>query len=72
MFRVYKTLTGARIAQAQRNRSLGFKNRVERIITDTDNSELELYKLASGEIVTGTYCIVEITVEDEEFERLFE
>ena len=70
MFRVYKTLPGARIAQANRNRLLGFKNRVERV-EQYDNSEIEMYTLPSGELVEGTYSIVEILVEDDEFERLF-
>jgi hypothetical protein len=70
MFRVYKTLSGARIAQANRNRLLGFKNRVERV-EQYDNSEICMYTLPGGELVEGTYSIVEILVEDDEFERLY-
>jgi len=71
VFRTYRTRAGARIAQANRNRLLGFKNRVERVVDETHNSEEERYLLASGEIVSGTYIVVELLVDDEEFERLF-
>ena len=60
--RYYKTRAGARIAQHARNSHLGFQNRIERIEL-YDNCEVEQYLLRDGEVVTGTYCIVEDTVE---------
>lgn len=71
VFRTYKTRAGARIGQAQRNKHLGFKNPVERV-SPYDNVELIVYTLPSGELVEGTYILVERAVDDEEFERLFE
>ena len=56
----YSTRTGARIACANRNRLLGFKQRVERV---EDNAyEYEMYSV-EGSLVRGTYCIVEDTIE---------
>ena len=60
--RYYKTRAGARIAQHARNSHVGFKHRIERIEID-DNCEVEQYSLQDGTVVTGTYCIVEDTVE---------
>jgi hypothetical protein len=60
--RYYKTRAGARIAQHARNSHLGFKDRIERIEL-YDNCEVEQYSLQDGTVVSGTYCIVEDTVE---------
>lgn len=60
--RYYKTRAGARIAQHARNSHLGFNNRIERIEL-YDNCEVEQYSLQDGTVVSGTYCIVEDTVE---------
>ena len=62
--RYYKTLQGARIAQRQRNRHVGFIDRIERV-EQFDNWEVELYRLGDGAIVEGTYCIVESTIDTE-------
>jgi len=58
----YATLAGARIAQSNRHRHLGFKNFVGRYRDHTDR-ELAEYKSSSGKTVTGTWCIVEDTVD---------
>ena len=63
--RYYKTRAGARIAQHARNSHLGFHNRIERIEL-YDNCEVEQYLLSDGTVVTGTYCIVEDTVEQQD------
>ena len=60
--RYYKTRAGARIAQHARNSHLGFVNRIERIEL-YDNCEVEQYSLQDGTVVSGTYCVVEDTVE---------
>jgi hypothetical protein len=60
--RYYKTRAGARIAQHARNSHLGFHNRIERIEL-YDNCEVEQYSLQDGTVVSGTYCVVEDTVE---------
>lgn len=60
--RYYKTRAGARIAQHARNSHLGFKDRIERIEL-YDNCEVEQYSLQDGTVVSGTYCVVEDTVE---------
>jgi hypothetical protein len=60
--RYYKTRAGARIAQHARNSHVGFKHRIERIEL-YDNCEVEQYLLPDGTVVSGTYCIVEDTVE---------
>ncbi len=57
----YKTLAGARIAQHSRNYRLGFRDRVERASIG-DNWEVERYR-HNGELVDGTWCIVEDTIE---------
>ena len=57
----YKTRAGARIAQRARNSHLGFTLRVERI--ELDRWELERCRIASGEIVDATWCIVEDTID---------
>ena len=58
----YKTLAGARIAQRARNHRLGFITRIERI-SMFDNWEVELCKNVDGDILEGTYCIVEDTID---------
>ena len=63
--RYYKTRAGARIAQHARNRHLGFQNRIERIEL-YDNCEVEQYLLPDGTVASGTYCIVEDTVEQQD------
>lgn len=60
--RYYKTRAGARIAQHSRNARLGFRDRVERIEL-WDNCEVEQYRSSDGTVVTGSYCIVEDTVD---------
>ena len=65
--RYYKTLTGARIAQRSRNRSLGFEDRVERIEL-SDNLEVEQCALPDGRIATATYAIQEDTIEQADLE----
>ena len=67
--RYYKTLAGARIAQRSRNAHLGFTDRIERVEQFT-NWEVELYKLADGTIVEGTYCIVEDTIDTNDSDLL--
>ncbi len=62
----YKTLAGARIAQHSRNARLGFRNRVERI-EQFNNWEAELYAMDDGTVAEGTYCIIEDTIEQEDF-----
>ena len=64
--RYYRTRAGARIAQRARNSHLGFTLRVERIEL-WDNYEAEQCTDSKGRIVTATYCIVEDTVEQEDF-----
>lgn len=61
----YSSLAGARIAQHSRNARLGFADRIERVEQFT-NWEVELYKLADGTIVEGTYCIIEDTIDSNE------
>jgi hypothetical protein len=61
----YATRTGARIACANRNRLLGFKQRIERV--EEDNYEYEMYSVESV-VVRGTYCIVEDTIEQADLE----
>ena len=66
---VYSTLTGARIAQRNRNRLLGFKQRVERKIFD--DNERERYYDTTHTLVEWTYRIVYTVVNDSEYARLF-
>jgi hypothetical protein len=61
----YKSLAGARIAQHSRNARLGFRNRVERVSIG-DNWEVERYS-HNDSIVDGTWCIVEDTLDQEDF-----
>lgn len=61
----YGTLAGARIAQHQRNRRLGFHNRLERV-EQFINWEVELYGMDDGSVQEGTYCIQEDTIEQED------
>lgn len=61
----YKTLGGARIAQRARNHRLGFIERIERICM-FDNWEVEMCRNTDGNILEGTYCIVEDTIESED------
>lgn len=65
----YKSLAGARIAQHSRNARLGFTDRIERV-EQFMNWEVELYKLADGTIVEGTYCIVEDTIDSNDADLL--
>lgn len=58
--RYYHTLAGARIAQRQRNRRLGFVDRVERV--EIDNLEYERC-LVDGRIVDATWVIEEDHIE---------
>ncbi len=58
----YKTLAGARIAQRQRNHSLGFVHRVERVSL-YDNWEVEMCSNTDGTILEATWCIVEDTID---------
>jgi len=60
--RYYRSLAGARIAQHSRNARLGFLHRIERV-EQFHNWEVELYRLADGTIVEGTYCIVEDVID---------
>jgi hypothetical protein len=59
--RWYKTLAGARIAQRQRNSSLGFHHRLERV--QVDDREYERCQLETGVIVDATWVIEENWVE---------
>ncbi len=61
--RYYKTQTGARIAARNRNRLLGFTQRISKEYIDV--TEYELYSV-DEHIVKGTYCIVEDYIETEE------
>ena len=60
-FRTYHTRAAARIAQRNRNRSLGFLHRVERVEV-SDNWEVERCRI-NGEIVVATYVIGEAVIE---------
>ncbi len=62
----YKSLAGARIAQHSRNARLGFRDRVERVSIG-DNWEVERYQ-HNGELVDGTWCIQEDTIDIEDLE----
>jgi hypothetical protein len=62
--RYYTTLGGARIAQRNRNKHLGFHTRVDKLYTD--NYEYELYSIEDNTIVKGTYCILEDYIETEQ------
>ncbi len=62
----YKSLEGARIAQHSRNARLGFRDRVERVSIG-DNWEVERYS-HNGELVDGTWCIQEDTIDIEDLE----
>ena len=61
----YKTLAGARIAMRARNHRLGFVERVERCVEA--DIEYELCNTLELNRVLATYCIVEDTVDSEEF-----
>jgi ribosomal protein L20 len=63
--RYYRTLAGARIAQRARNHRLGFRDRVERVLSD-DNWEVERCELADGAVVDATWCIEEGCVDQED------
>ena len=56
-FRYYETLTGARIAQRVRNRQLGYKTRLQRVVRD--DLEFEQCVNAEGAVVLATWCIEE-------------
>jgi len=66
--RYYASRAGARIAQRQRNRQLGFLDRIERVEI-FDNWEAEQCRLADGSLIEATYCIVEDTVDQEDLEQ---
>ena len=57
----YATRAGARIAQRQRNRRLGFHTRVERV--EVGNLELERCEIVEGTVVDATWAIEEDTLE---------
>jgi hypothetical protein len=59
--RYYTTLSGARIAQRQRNRRLGFHTRLERV--EVGNLEYERCLLSDHQIVDATWVIEEDTLE---------
>lgn len=63
--RYYRSLAGARIAQRQRNHSLGFTERIERVEI-YENWEVERCRLSDGSLVDATWCIVEGTVDIED------
>ena len=58
----YKTLAGARIAQRHRNHKLGFHTRIERVQM-FDNWEVEMCLNVDNQVLEGTYCIVEDTID---------
>lgn len=62
-FRVYKSLSAARIAQRSRNRRLGFLDRVERVEWEAGR-EAEQCRV-DGVIETATYVIEEGWIESE-------
>ena len=64
----YKTRSGARIAQRQRNASLGFHHRVERV--QIDDREYERCELDDGTVIDATWYIQEDSVEDLPIEQL--
>ena len=57
----YRTLAGARIAQRQRNHSLGFYHRLERVIIG--DREYERCLDSRGLVVDATWAIEEDTVD---------
>ena len=57
----YTTRAGARIAMRQRNHRLGFLTRINRI--DNDPFEYELCVTTDGLELTGTYSILEDTID---------
>ncbi len=57
----YRTRAGARIAMRSRNHTLGFVTRVNRL--DNDPFEYELCTTTDGQELTGTYCILEDTID---------
>jgi len=65
----YKTLSGARIAQRQRNHRLGFITRMDRVTVYIQELELELEaELCSrsddlSRPILATYCILEDCIE---------
>lgn len=61
----YATLAGARIAQRQRNRQLGFIQRIERV-EQFSNWEVELCLNTHGELLEATWVIVEDTIDSNE------
>jgi hypothetical protein len=61
----YTTRTGARIACANRNRLLGFRQRIERV--EDGMYEYEMYTVENA-IVRGTYCVVEDVIEQADLE----
>ena len=59
--RYYSTLTGARIAQRQRNHRLGFHTRLERVVIDS--LEYERCLAADQRIIDATWVIEEDVIE---------
>ena len=57
----YQTRAGARIAMRARNHNLGFVTRVNRL--DNDPFEYELCRTVDNLELTGTYCILEDTID---------
>lgn len=57
----YKTRSGARIAQRQRNHRLGFHTRLERV--ELDNLEYERCLDSDGQVVDATWYIREDHIE---------
>ena len=57
----YRTRAGARIAMRARNHNLGFVTRIQRL--DNDPFEYELCATTDGQELTGTYCILEDTID---------
>ena len=59
--RYYSSLTGARIAQRQRNARLGFHHRLERVVID--RYEYERCLAADQRIIDATWVIEEDVIE---------
>jgi len=57
----YRTRAGARIAMRARNHNLGFVTRIQRL--DNDPFEYELCLTVDKVELTGTYCILEDTID---------
>ena len=66
----YQTRVGARIAMRARNHRLGFVDRIDRL--DNDPFEYELCTTTDGQELTGTYCILEDTIDTASDELLLD